>query len=195
VSKLVDRPASPFAASTLFLGVVALALCVGLAEAATIWSRRMLTGKLVWVGPQIFWMAPAGYFLLALAPAAFLALVARLRPRLSAAALSVGVGGLLAIGCVSLLRIAGQQRLYLPATILVGLGFAVQVPRALLRSSHRLRGWASALLLGALATIGTIGLGVEASRIVRAKGLRKRSAPEGRYAQRSADHPRHGPGS
>lgn len=121
----------PLAILAILLGAAA---SLGLAEAALLGIRYLLSGELVWAGPRLVWMAPAGYLVLAGLPALLLAGAARLRPGLGRLALAAGMAGLSAIGTMTLLRLATEQRLHLLAMLIAGLGLGYQVARVAYRN-------------------------------------------------------------
>lgn len=107
-----------------------IALLAGLAEAALLGFRYLVLHRFIWSSRHIVWMAPASYLAFFVPPAAGLALLARLWPRLVRAWWPRAVAAVCVfVATACLLRLASLQRIHVVAIVVLAAGVAVQLSR------------------------------------------------------------------
>ena len=138
--------------ATIVLVAAAIGLAAGFVDLGLmVVKRRLIDGGFYHLGEHFGWIIPAGVMVLVMAPAAVLALIARLRPGAVRPGLAVAV-----LSFVGYLDVSARLPLELWASLLFSGGLAVQSARLVDRCRGRLEKLArvTALLLGgALLTI------------------------------------------
>jgi arylsulfatase A-like enzyme len=152
--------------------VLCLGVAVGLAEVFLVLGKKAVTGRFIWLSPQMIWMTPlayAGWLSLAALP---VGLLAHLRP--NAISYPVAIGLLLIPGLVGLGMLFP---LYEPAVLLLALGLAVQVARQARRNPDRARRLSRRVAMwgGGLVVAG--GIGLNAVDALSSASMRKNLPP------------------
>jgi arylsulfatase A-like enzyme len=133
---MTPAPGVPVLLQKMLPHAASIALLVGGIEAGIIITRQTMR-HFVWSGPDVIWMAPLGYLILALAGAVLAAVLGSMIPALGRPRLYVGLISI--IGLAAILRLLTLQRLHPVAILLLAVGVGIQVARWLTPQSDRPR--------------------------------------------------------
>jgi len=93
--------------------------------------------QFVWSDPDVLWMAPTGYLILALGVAGFAALLGTVIPVLGRPRLYVALVSM--VGLAAIVRLLTLQRLHPAAILVLAVGLGIQISRWLAPEDGRLR--------------------------------------------------------
>lgn len=113
------------------------ALLLGMAESTVLLYRRVVLESFIWSSRDIVWMAPLGYALIFVPPAAALALAMRRRPGLAPRVMPLLMAALTFVAVAMLVRLVSLSRIHMISVAIVAAGCAYQVWRSVVRRPHR----------------------------------------------------------